>query len=169
MPSPCRNGISPLRSSRMKRIEVKLSLSVVAPLLDVIKSTVDDLGGSLAAFSHLHDVDEELRATWTDGLLASQTGDCRTLLALFDREFFANGVIAFDESNAESIVRACAAVRLRLRERYLKTLEDDVLESGNVEIGSLPEPQRKAFMCYLFLATIQELIIQHLDSSIIES
>jgi hypothetical protein len=28
---------------------------------------------------------------------------------------------------------------------------------------------RKAFMCYLFLATVQELIIQHLDSSIIES
>jgi hypothetical protein len=24
-------------------------------------------------------------------------------------------------------------------------------------------------MCYLFLATIQELIIQHLDSSILES
>jgi len=153
----------------MKRIEVKLSLSVVPPLLDVIKSTVDDLGGSLAAPSALRDVDEELRATWTDGLLASQGSDCRTLLALFDREFFSNGVIAFDETNAEAIVRACAAVRLRLRDRHLKTLEDDVLESGNVELEQLPEPQRKAFMCYLFLATIQELIIQHLDSSIIES
>ena len=153
----------------MKRIEVKLSLPVVAPLLDVIKSTIDDLGGSLAAPSVLHDVDEELRATWLDGLLASQGDDCRTLLSLFDRDFFANGVIAFDETNAESIVRACAAVRLRLREKHLKTLEDDLLESGNVEIAELPESQRKAFMCYLFLATIQELIIQHLDSSIIDS
>jgi hypothetical protein len=33
----------------------------------------------------------------------------------------------------------------------------------------LDEPVRKAFMCYLFLATVQELIIQHLDSTIIGS
>jgi hypothetical protein len=36
-----------------------------------------------------------------------------------------------------------------------------------VEIAKLEEPLRKAFMCYLFLATIQELIIQHLDETII--
>lgn len=153
----------------MKRIEVKLSLPVVAPLLDVIKSTIDDLDRSLAATFAVRDVDEDLRVTWTDGLLASQTGDCRTLLALFDRDFFATGVIAFDATNAEPIVRACAAVRLRLRDRHLKTMEDESLESGNVELEELPQPQRRAFMCYLFLATIQELIIQHLDSSIIES
>jgi hypothetical protein len=152
----------------MKKIEVKLSLPVVAPLLDVIKSTVDDLRGSLAASSG-HEIDEDLREFWVDALLVSQSGDCRTLLGLFDRDFFSTGVIAFDETNAEPIVRACAAVRLRLREKYLKKLEDESLESGNIEMETLPEPERKAFMCYLFLATIQELIIQHLDSSIIES
>ena len=78
-------------------------------------------------------------------------------------------MIAFDEDNAEQIVRATAAVRLRLREHYLKPLGDETLESGNVELERLDEPVRKAFMCYLFLATIQELIIQHLDSSILES
>jgi hypothetical protein len=77
--------------------------------------------------------------------------------------------VAFDETNAERVVRACAAVRLRLRERHLKPLGDELLESGDVELAALPEPERKAFMCYLFLATLQELIIQHLDSSIIES
>jgi hypothetical protein len=153
----------------MKKIEVKLSLPVVAPLLDVIKSTVDDLNGSLAASSAGHDLDEDLREVWMDALLVSQSGDCRTLLGLFDRDFFSTGVIAFDGTNAEPIVRACAAVRLRLREKYLKRLEDESLESGNIELETLPEPERKAFMCYLFLATIQELIIQHLDSSILES
>jgi hypothetical protein len=153
----------------MKKIEVKLSLPVVAPLLDVIKSTVDDLRGSLAASSAGHDIDEDLREVWVDALLVSQAGDCRTLLGLFDRDFFSTGVISFDETNAEPIVRACAAIRLRLREKYLKRLEDESLESGNIELETLPEPERKAFMCYLFLATIQELIIQHLDSSIIES
>jgi hypothetical protein len=77
--------------------------------------------------------------------------------------------VAFDESNAEPIVRACAAVRLHLRERYLKQLGDEMLESGDVDLTKLGEPLRKAFMCYLFLATIQELIIQHLDESILGS
>ena len=44
---------------------------------------------------------------------------------------------------------------------------DEALESGDVDLMSLDEPLRKAFMCYLFLATIQELIIQHLDESIL--
>jgi hypothetical protein len=153
----------------MKKIEVKLSLPVVAPLLDVIKSAADELRSSLAAPSSGRDIDEDLREAWVDELLASQAGDCRTLLGLFDREFFSTGIISFDETNAEPIVRACAAVRLRLRENGLKALEDESLESGNIELEALPEPERKAFMCYLFLATIQELIIQHLDSSIIDS
>jgi hypothetical protein len=153
----------------MKKIEVKLSLPVVAPLLDVIKAAADELRGTLAAPSSGRDIDEDLLEAWVDELLASQAGDCRTLLGLFDREFFSTGVISFDETNAEPIVRACAAVRLRLRENGLKALEDESLESGNIELEVLPESERKAFMCYLFLATIQELIIQHLDSSIIDS
>ena len=153
----------------MKRIEVKLALPVVAPLLDVIKGMVDSLGQNLAAPLGLTDLDTEFGAAWTDELVSSQNEDLRALLGLFNDEFFADGVIAFDGDNAEQIVRATAAVRLRLREKYLKGLGDEMLESGSVELESLDEPIRKAFMCYLFLATIQELIIQHLDSSILES
>jgi hypothetical protein len=36
-------------------------------------------------------------------------------------------------------------------------------------MAGLDDASRKAFMCYLFLATVQELIIQHLDTSIIGS
>ena len=153
----------------MKRIEVKLALPVVAPLLDVVKGMADSLRRNLAAPPGLGDLDAEFSAAWTDELLAAQNVDVQTLLALFNEEFFTDGVIAFDEDNAEQIVRATAAVRLRLREYYLKPLGDETLESGNVELAQLDEPLRKAFMCYLFLATIQELIIQHLDASILES
>jgi len=45
-------------------------------------------------------------------LLAAQNEEVRVLLSLFDEEFFTDGVVAFDEDNAEVIVRACAAVRL---------------------------------------------------------
>ena len=139
----------------MKRIEVKLALPVVAPLLDVIKELADGLKKTLAAAA--------------GELLSGQNDDVATLMGLFNDEFFTEGVVAFDEDNAEAVVRACAAVRLRLRERFLKPLGDESLESGDVNVASLEDPLRKAFMCYLFLATVQELIIQHLDASILES
>jgi hypothetical protein len=153
----------------MKRVEVKLSLPVVAPLLDVIRELSTELQKSLAAPQALHDLDQDFRGAWISDLLASQNDDLRALLSLFDGEFFTEGVVAFDESNAEPIVRACTAFRLQLRERWLKALGDEALESGEIDISMLDEPVRKAFMCYLFLATVQELIIQHLDSSIIGS
>lgn len=151
----------------MKRIEVKLALPVVAPLLDVIKELGDSLKSKLAAPLRVKDIDREFHDAWAEELLVAQNDEVRTLLALFDDEFFTEGVVAFDEKNAEVILRACAAVRLRLREAYLKPFGDEMLEGGDVDLMSLDEPLRKAFMCYLFLATIQELIIQHLDESIL--
>lgn len=151
----------------MKRIEVKLSLPVVAPLLDVVKDLADGLRKNLAAPHQLTDLDADFRDAWVDELLSSQNDDLHTLLGLFGDDFFSEGVVAFDETNAEAIVRACAAIRLRLRERFLKPLGDEALESGDLDLAQLDEPLRKAFMCYLFLATVQELIIQHLDESIL--
>ena len=156
----------------MKPVEVKvrLNLPVVAPLLDLVKSVADSLRQELAAPLRMNELDGEFRESWRAELLASQNADVRTLLALFDREFFTTGVISFTEANAEAIVRACSAVRLRLRERYLAAIEDEQLESGEVDLATLAEPVRKAFFCYLFLASpVQELIIRHLDSSILDS
>lgn len=153
----------------MKRIEVKLALPVVAPLLDVIKELADGLRKNLAAPIALDDLDAEFRDAWVGELVTSQSEDVQRLLALFDDEFFREGVVAFDEENAECIVRACAAIRLRLREHYLKPVGDETLETGEVDMTTLEEPLRRAFMCYLFLATVQELIIQHLDASILDS
>jgi hypothetical protein len=153
----------------MKRVEVKLSLPVVAPLLDVIRELSGELEKSLAAPQALHDLDQEFRGEWIGELLEGQNQDLRALLSLFDGEFFTEGIVAFDSSNAEPIVRACTAVRLQLRERRLKSLGDEALETGEIDFEKLDEPVRRAFMCYLFLATVQELIIQHLDTSIIGS
>ncbi len=152
----------------MKRIEVKLSLPVVAPLLDVIKSVADTLRAELAAPLAMTDLDDDVLEPWQRDLVEAQNADLQTLLALFDSEFFSSGVVAFDEDNADAIARSCSSVRLRLRAKFLEGVADDLLESGDIEIDALPEPVRKAFMCYLFLATVQELIIQHLDSTILE-
>ena len=150
----------------MKRIEVKLSLAVVAPLLDVIKSVSDSLDDELAAAVQLERVDEDLRKAWRDELVASQNGDVQSLLALFDSDFFASGTVNFDENNADAILRACAAVRLQLKDQFLEDVADDALESGEVELDVLPDDQRRYLMCYLFLATVQELVIEHLEPSV---
>jgi len=153
----------------MKRIEVKLSLGVVAPLLDVIKAVESSLEDELAADLPMEQVDVDLRDDWRAELVSEQNGDVARLLALFDSDFFASGTVAFDEDNADSILKACAAVRLRLRDRFLDQISDEMLERGDVELEELDDDDRRAFMCYLFLATVQELIIEHLESGILDS
>ncbi len=152
----------------MKRIEVKLSLPVVAPLLDLMKASSDVLQAQIAAPLTLEDIDADFRDEWRAELLAGQQEELSALMGLFDSDFFVNAVVAFDEDNAEIIVRACSALRLRLRRHDLRRLNDEQLESGGVDADTLPERLRKPFMCYLFLATIQELIIQHLDAAILK-
>jgi hypothetical protein len=151
----------------MKPIKVTLSLPIVAPLLDVVKDLADGLKGKLAVNADLPEADLDFRDQWSSELLRAQNDDLDALLGLFNEEFFTNGEVTFDQNNAESIARACSAVRLLLRERDLKTLGDETLETGDVAVANLDEATRKAFMCYLFLATIQELIIQHLDEGLV--
>ena len=147
----------------MKRIEVKLNLEMVAPLLDVLKAAGDDLGLKLAIDLKVPGDDSDFKDGWESELLSGQTDDIKRLLGMFDVDFFATGSIAFDPTNCEPILRACSALRLRLREAHLKPLGDESLESNEVPLEEMSEEQRKAFAAYVFLATLQELLVQHLD------
>jgi hypothetical protein len=152
----------------MKRVEVKLNLEAVAPLLDVIKDAADDLRPALAVPPHVPDHEEEFKDGWNRELLQGQNSDIGIFLALFGSEFFATGVVPLDPTNSEAILRACSAVRLRLRAKHLEQLGDEALESSDVPVDGMSETQRKAFAAYVFLATLQELIVQHLDPTVLE-
>jgi hypothetical protein len=152
----------------MKRVEVKLNLEAVAPLLDAIKDAADDLRPTLAVSPHVPDHEEEFADGWKSELLQSQNGDIAVFLGLFGSEFFLTGVLPLDPTNSDAILRACSAVRLRLREKHLQSLGDEALESGEMPLEELPEPQRRAFATYFFLATLQELIVKHLDPTVLE-
>ncbi len=151
----------------MKRIEIKLSLSAVAPLLDIIKDAADSLAGALAVSLPDFAREGDMREVWAGPLLESQNTAVALLLGLFDREFFKTGMIAFDEENAIGLLRACTAVRLRVRSQFLSALPDEVMETGGIDPASLDGGTRNALMCYLFLATMQEIIIQHLEGTIL--
>jgi hypothetical protein len=152
----------------MKRVEVKLNLDAVAPLLDVIKGAADQLEPRLAAEPQVPEHDAEFADEWRRELLASQRSDIGVLLGLFGSEFFSNGVIALDPTNCEAILRAAAAIRLRLRDMHLKDFEDENLEAGDIELEDLSEVTQRAFAAYVFLATLQEVIVQHLDPTVLE-
>jgi hypothetical protein len=149
----------------MKRIDIKLSLPIVAPLLDLLKEEAEVLRGTLASPVQVADLDSEMREIWQEGLLLDQAIEVDALLRIFDEEFFATGTVRIDQAHADVIIRASAALRLQLRKVRLKLISDETLENGQVDPDVMTENQRKGFFCYVFLATLQELVIQHLEGS----
>ena len=149
----------------MKRIDVKLNLPVVAPLLDVLRRAGSQLGEDLAAPLRIDDLDVDFRETWTEELVNEQRGEVTTLLALFDDEFLATGTIRIEEPAFESVLRACSAFRLHLRSHDLRAVADEHLEGGLLTPDQLPEGQRPALTAYIFLASLQELLIDHSEAA----
>jgi len=152
----------------MKRIEVKLSVSVVAPLLDVLKSIAYE-SPEQESKQAPRDIDSDFREVWNEELLAHQKTDMDVLFGLFNENFFIDGSIILDPNNGEPVLRSCAALRLRLRETVLRDIKDEDLEGGQIHLENLPDSIVRAFMGYLFLATIQELIIKHIEQGNTES
>lgn len=147
----------------MKKIEIKLSQPIVAPLLDFIKSIADELRDELVFEPQFPDSDPELQESWREELVEAQGDAIGAFMGLFDREFFDSGNVVIDEKNAEAILRAAAAIRLKIRTEILKEIPDEVLEKGDVPFEELSLNEQHGYACYLFLATIQEIVIQHLD------
>jgi len=146
-----------------KRIEIKLNIGAVAPLLDVIKQSTDDLRNRLAIQATFPEVDRDFAETWTQELLAGQNSDVRELLGLFGPDFFTEGVVAIDSGNCESLLRACSALRLQIHQRWLQSISPDLLEDEDVPVEAIPESLRLPFSSYTFLDQIQKIILEHLD------
>jgi hypothetical protein len=149
----------------MKRVEVRLSIVAVAPLLDIIKAVADELRQHIAVPVALTGADADLASVWHEDLLQSQRDDCDRLLSLFDQEFFTEGVVAFDRDNAEAVLRASAALRLRLRSARLARMSDEALEALEADsvMEALDENEKKAFACFVFLDELQKIILKYLD------
>jgi len=147
----------------MKRIEVKLSLPVVAPLIDVMKAASDSLRQRLASPLRIPDLDADFREFWTAELLDSQQAELSAFLGLFDGEFYSTGALIIPLDQVELVLRAATALRLEIRSQQLKAISDADLEAGKVTLEDMPDPLRSSFLCYVLLASIQEIVIQTLD------
>ena len=152
----------------MKRVEVKLDLTNVAPLLDVLKNASDALRNRLALPLNVEALDQESIYEWNSELIASQNSDIDVLLKLFNREFFTEETVVFDEANADAVVRACSALKLYLFNEYLSDLDEDDFESDEVVFDMLTETQQKPYLAFMFLDTLQKVIMRHLNDLILE-
>lgn len=149
----------------MKRVEIKLNIGAVAPLLDIIKQAADDLRQSLAIRATFPEDDSEFNETWTQELLAGQNSDVRELLGLFGSEFFSDGSIAIDSHHSDSLLRGCSALRIQILTRWLQAIPADLLEDEDVPPEAIADAVRVPFASYTFLDQIQKIILEHLDST----
>ena len=163
MSTPFRNGTFRPYSSRMKAIELRLNRDVVGPLLAFIAPVLKQLEHEAALALPLAEEDDELAEIWCHGLIHTQVEDCRCLMGLFDGEFRDSGRVLVDLELADQILRASSAIRLKVREIFLTHIPDSALEGADFDFAALPEPDRTGFEAYLFFATLQEVIIRHLD------
>lgn len=149
-----------------KRIEIRLALPVVGPLIDRLRPLAEADRDKLAVPVDLRGVEEDLQAHWCDDLVATLGSDLAFFAGLFGEKFRATGTIEFDEREALAVLRACSILRLRLRAGELQEVTDEQLEEGEVDFFRLSEKARGAFTCYLFLASLQENLVRHLDPGI---
>lgn len=148
----------------MSHLELRLSLDAMGPLLGRLLPLVRELRQTHAnPVSRGERDDPDLRELLAESLLEEQRSDLEAFQRLFGPEFAMEGRVVLDEAVAEPVLRACAALRLRLRETELASVPDAALETGELPFDQLGEPETLAYACYGFLALFQELIIEFLD------
>lgn len=148
----------------MKTIEIKLSVDAVAPLLDLMREIADELKTTPCLRPDIvQNSAKELGDFWHNELIAGQTDDCQKFLSMFGSEFFAEGRIQITPDKSEPILRASAAIRLRLRATRLEKIGEEEIRKIQNSPDAPKEPNYKPVVAYLLLAEIQSILLRHLN------
>lgn len=147
----------------MNQLEFRLDIESVLPLLEHTRPLMEELGKELAPNNVPPDEDELIADFWSKDLLNSQRKDIAAIAEMFDNDFLDTGRASVDEEDADLVLRGCAALRLKLRERSLGAFSDEALESGELEIEDFTREQRMGYASYALFASLQELIISQLE------
>lgn len=106
--------------------------------------------------------DALMRQLWIEQLKSTLAADMEVFWTLIGDQRFGNEPLVLSPAEAESVLRAAASLRMRIREAFLSDVEDGVLEKGMLDVQSLPPDLQKAYVSYIFLGSLQELLISHL-------
>lgn len=144
----------------MPKFEFKMSPFFVDTLVEVIKRVTTSLEHHVVIPMDGIDEDPDLAAAWREGLLESLREDCIDLVSLVSADRFGEGVVSIEEDKAESTLRACSAVRLKIQQTFLQDeISDEALESGQIDFHALQPDTQKVFACYIFLGNLQEMLL----------
>ena len=147
----------------MNAIEIRLNAALVASLMDVIQPVVETLKNELATPVLLHEEDELLENAWKSDLLESQRIEIAVTERLFGGDFMNTGCVVVEQEDMDFTLRACSALRLKLRETALGSLDDSQLEAGSFENVDWDEGLQLGYAAYSLFASMQEIIVSQMD------
>ncbi len=144
----------------MRSIELRLDPAVVTTLLAAIDPTLRHLRSELASPAVFpEEEDQVMEDFWRNDLLESQRSEVDAISALFDADFMESGRALIEPDAMDRVLRACSAIRLRLREAALSEFSDDQLERGDFEGVQWTEQLQASYAAYALFASLQELIV----------
>lgn len=149
----------------MKKIEVKLHRSLVAPLLDHLRKLAASpkVVGLPPQMTEKGEMDPEMAEMWEEDLQSFANRDRNIFFSLFDGQFIETGTIHLDEEQASAVLRSSAWFRLQIRQNDLSEVPDEILERGDLSLNGMTESEQKGYSAFVFLAALQELVLEHLD------
>ena len=142
-----------------RSVEIKLSLPIVLPLLELIRDHATAFEGEYRRLDQ-GPASGQAGSPPESSHLQTHLADVRTFLALFNDDFSKTGAITFSEKTAHPGLRACTLLRVRIRREQLAAITDATLETG-LKPDAYTGAEHRSVMCYCFLATIQTLLIQN--------
>lgn len=145
------------------RLEIQLARHLVVPLVEFMAPLLDPGRGDLPAAADLEGIDRDMRESWRDDLAAAHTADLAVFRDLFGEYFRETGVIEFPKASCDAIIRACSSLRLRIRSGVLAGISDEAMEEGDLDIGTMGQEAKTGFTAYVFLGSLQEILVEHLD------
>jgi len=110
--------------------------------------------------------DVDLAAAWADGLSGDLKMDMDELSTFLKDPNFGEGPQLLTEHAAEGILRASAAFRLKLQDKFLKKFGEDNLIEDSINKAEMTILEKQAYLCYIFLGIIQGTLLQVMDPSL---
>lgn len=151
----------------MKPIEIRLDPALVESLLDSIAPILELLENELASPAEFPDEEDELLEDfWTSDLLKAQREEIAVISGLFDEEFMESGRAVIEPEDMDKVLRACSAIRLKIRDTMLDPIDDSKLEEGDLEGVEWTDEMQIGYAAYALFASLQELIVAQLNGEL---
>lgn len=147
----------------MPEIPFKLQKEFVSVIGEMSMRVAELFGNKLAISADLPKDDPELAEAWHDSLIETLHQDIRCLVHFIEDERFGQEPIWLEDSVAEGVLKACSAIRIKIRELYLQKLTDSEIEEGEFSEKRLDAQGKRAYLTYTSLAMLQGIVINCIE------